>query len=129
MNKIGPLYYIIEDLENLADEYKYMCNYIYEIRDKDIDINKKIISAYADTNNLLREFYEYFYDSDEQKLIDIGKGRKQLIKLIYNLFEEDISIVDTLMLHYLLVIAQKIFCLVGPTMILKDYNSSEVSQT
>ena len=112
--KIGPLYYIIEDLENIADEYKYLCNYLSGLKDKRVTIGKETIKIYEKTNAMLKSFYELFYKFDKNKLVLIGEQRKEVVIEAYTLFEKSKNPVDRIILHHLLVIIQKIFCFVGP---------------
>jgi len=124
IKKTGPMYYIVEDIENLADQYKYLCNYLFDHQEKkNIKIRKEILAVFQEVNMLLRKFYEIFYNFNEEKLIFIGKSRKEVIKKIKKFFDSDLSKIEIIISHYLLVIAQKIFCLVGPYLILAEPNS------
>jgi len=119
---LGPIYYIIEDMENLADQYKYLCNHLYNLdKKRKIDkkgISKNIISAFEKVDKMLRDFYELFYKFDRAKLVDIGKKRKELVVELYNLLENSNKIGDRIIAHYLVVISQKIFCFIGPLIVL-----------
>ncbi len=117
--KIGPLYYIIEEMEKIADEYKYLCHYLYKFRGKKIKIDKTTLEIYEETNEMLKKFYELFYKYEKDKLVHIGKQRKILVEQFILLFEKDSSNQDKLILHHLFTIMQKIFCLVGPYLIIK----------
>ncbi len=112
--KTGPLYYIIEDLENIADQYKYLCNYLYSQRNKKIKIRKGIIDVYQKTNDMLREFYEMYYKYDPNKAIDIGNKRKEVVDEFMKIIEEKPSAAEIVILYNMLTIMQKTFCLIGP---------------
>lgn len=116
--KIGPLYYIIEEIENIADQYKYLCDFIYNLRNKRIRINKEVLEIYQETNEMLKNFYELYYKFEKNKIVHIGKQRKILVDRFLNLFEKNISSLDKLILHHLFTIMQKIFCLVGPYLVI-----------
>ncbi|MBW2999557.1 hypothetical protein KY339_02690 [Candidatus Woesearchaeota archaeon] len=116
--KVGPLYYIIEDLENLADEYKYLCRYLYNKREDNLKINKETMDVYKKVNDLLRSFYNLFYKFDHGAMIEVAKERKDIIKKIHDLFEKVDNGHDAVILHHLLVITQKIFNFVGPYLVL-----------
>ena len=116
-SKTGPMYYIIEELENLADEYKFLYNYLYEKRDKNIKLSKRILGLYEEINKLLKTFYEHFYKFNKEKLVLIGKKRKKLVNELYNILDKA-SGADVVVAHHLLVILQKIFCLIGPHIII-----------
>ncbi len=116
--KIGPLYYIIEDLENIADQYKYLCMYFYQKKDKKIKFNKKALAIFKDTNDLLSKFYELFYKYDVGKVVNMGILRKEIIQTAFKLFENSKNPDDTVLLHYSLTIMQKVFCLAGPYLVI-----------
>jgi phosphate uptake regulator len=119
---MGPIYYILEDVENLADQYKYLCNHLYNFNKKNKGnkkiISKNIITAFEKIDTMLKEFYDVFYKFDRVKLVDIAKKRKELVVELYDLLENSNKTIDMVIAHYLIVISQKIFCLMGPTLIL-----------
>ena len=116
--KIGPLYYIIEEIENIADQYKYLCNYLYNLRNKKLKISKEILELYQETNLMFKNFYDLFYKFDQDKLVYIGNQRKILTERFLQLFEKDSKNPDKIMLYHLFTIMQKIFCLVGPYLVI-----------
>ena len=113
--KIGPIYYIIEDCENLADEYKYLCNYFY--REKNAKVSAELIKHYEEVNSTLRTFYELFYKFDDAKIVKIGEVRKDLIDRLMKIIETSQSKYDRVVAHHLSIIIQKIFCLTGPVLV------------
>ena len=118
-NLIGPIYYIIEDLENLADQYKYMCNYLYERRDKKVKIGKKTIEVVEQVDQVIKDFYALFYKYDKKVLVRIGKQRKEIVGETYQLFTSKLSEEELIIIHHMLVIMQKVFCMVGPYLVLE----------
>lgn len=117
--EIGPLYYIIEEIENIADQYKFLCNYLHNLRNKKVKINKSTLDMYKETNEMLKQFYELFYKFDKDKLVSIAKQRKILVEQFLQSFEKDSTGVDKVVLHHLFTIMQKTFCLVGPFLIMR----------
>ena len=115
---LGPLYYIIEEMENIADQYKYLCNALHKFKGKKVKINEEVLNIYERTNRMLNTFYELFYKFDEKKVAEIGNERKFIVEKGLELFEKKLSNIDYLMLHYQLTIMQKIFCLIGPYLVL-----------
>jgi len=119
---IGPIYYILEDMENLADQFKYLCNHLHSLSKKNKyskeSVSKNVIKAFEKVDTMLKEFYEIFYKFDRGKLVDIGKKRKELIVELYDLFESSNKIFDRVTAHYLITISQKIFCFIGPSIVL-----------
>lgn len=100
-------YYLVEELERIADEYKYLYQYALE-HGLEADLGHL-----REVNKLLRQFYEVFYDYDDRKLVHISKKRKAIIKeLVHSLprAKGDAIVLD----HHCLVLAQRIFSLVDP---------------
>lgn len=117
--KIGPLYYIIEEIENIADQYKYLCNYLYDLRSKKPKISKESLKLYEETNKMLKTFYELFYKFDEEKLVAIGLQRKMLVERYLQTIQKKAGTADNLILHQLFTIMQKTFCLIGPYLVIR----------
>ncbi|MBI2654801.1 phosphate uptake regulator PhoU [Candidatus Woesearchaeota archaeon] len=116
--KIGPLYYIIEEMENIADQYKYLCDYIYSMKSKKIKLSKEVIEMYEKTNEMLNLFYEIFYKFDKQKLVTIGNQRKILVDRFLSLFGKNTNNIEKIVIYHIFTIMQKIFCLVGPYLVM-----------
>jgi len=114
---VGPLYYIVEDLENLADQYKYLCMHLYKFSGKKQKVNKNVLDIYQRVNQLLKTFYEIFYSFDDKKVAWIGAERKDLVDKIFKIIESNRDPSNFVVLHYLLTIMMKVFCLVGPAMV------------
>ena len=117
---VGSLYYIIEDLENLADQYKYLCNYLYQHKDKRIKIRKEILEFFKEVNSMLKLFYEVYYKFDHEKLVAIGTARKDMVAKAYHLFEKSgKNPIEMVMMHHLMVMMQKIFGFIGPLLVMQ----------
>ena len=116
--KTGPFYYIIENMENLADQYKYLCNYLYKLRDKKVTIGKDILEIYDKMNEMLRNFYELFYKFDKSKLVSMAQSRKEIVEKAYIIFEKNKNPWDRVLMHHLLTITQMIFCFLGPYLVI-----------
>ncbi len=118
--KIGASYYLIEDIENLADEYKYLCTYLYgKNKEHELKIDTKTVELLKMVNNLLREFYEIFYKFDRQKLIMIANQRKKQIPILLSALENAQSKHEKIILHHILIIIQKIFNFLGPYLVME----------
>jgi phosphate uptake regulator len=119
MGKTGALYYIVEDLENHADEYKYLCKYLHEKRnEKGFKISKTTMQVIEETNNLLRTFYELFYKYDVEKVTKIAQMRKKQVERILEALEEAPTKYDRVALHHMFTVTQKIFNYVGPYLVM-----------
>jgi len=121
-SKVGPLYYIIEDLENLADEYKYLCMKLYDLRDSNNKtIKPEVLTVLEDANHILRTFYEAFYKFESSKFLDIFSSRKNIIKKTHDLIDtKKLTPAEFYVVHHSLVIMQKIFCMTGPYLIIAN---------
>jgi phosphate uptake regulator len=116
--KSGPLYYIIEDLENIADQYKYLCLHFYGKKDKkSIKFSKEVLDLFKQTNSVVKRFTELYNSYSVEKVVEIGKARKEMVPKAFELMEKSKNPNDTLLIHYSITIMQKIFCLVGPYLV------------
>ena len=112
--KIGPLYYIVEELEKIADQYKYICQHFSNLQDKKIMINTDVLNLFEFSNKMLRVFYELFYKFDVDKIVQLKESRDKVVETAHKLFEKRLTHADYWMLHHSIVLANMIFCLVGP---------------
>lgn len=80
----NSFYYIIAwNMEKIADEYKYISEHILA---DNIKISKETIDFLKETNSLLREYYEFFYDKNIEKINKANQKRKKLQeKIIKNI--------------------------------------------
>jgi len=112
--KIGPIYYIVEDVENIADHFKYMVSYLLE---KDtFSIDKDVMKLFEDVNLYLNKFFELFYRFDKKYVLMMQEERKRIINTGTRLLESKRG-ENAVVVHHLMTITQKTFCLIGPYMI------------
>lgn len=118
---VGPLYYIVEDLENIADQYKFICRFISRksMEKKKISISKEIMDAFGEANRLLRFIYDAFYKFDMGQLVDIKKSRKHLVERMFGMFCKSKNDSENVLIHHTITIMQRVFCLVGPILVLR----------
>ena len=120
-NKIGPIYYVVEELENVADEYGFLCNNLYGIKDSASKntIRPEVISVLEKVNNMFRTFYEIFYKFDASKFKKLNETRMELVKEAHNILEnKNPSPAETYILHHGVSIMERVYCMSGPYMIL-----------
>ena len=117
-NFVGPMYFIIEELENIADQFNYTCERLNEIKGKNVKISNDVLDMYKTANEQLRNFYELFYKFDTQKVVEIKKERQLLIKKAFDLFNKKRNYYDLILLHHSITVMQKVFCLMGPYLIM-----------
>lgn len=116
--KIGPLYYIIEELERCADEYKYMFDYINSFDAERMPISKEFLELYKEVDAMFRDFTVLFYKFDAQKAAAIAERRKNIVARCLKNMQKNKNGKETVTFHHLLVITQKIFNLVGPYIVI-----------
>ena len=117
-NKVGPLYYIVEGMENIGDQYKYLCNYFDGFGDKNAKIRKEFLGLYEKSNNMVRTFYEIFYKLDEEKVAGMKKARNAIVDDVHHLLKKHPTPNESMLLHFSLTIAQQVFNLMGPYFVL-----------
>jgi len=80
--KKSPLYYyFVKSLEELADQYKDLCNFHSENLKW---IEKNLIELFEKTNSNLNSLYELFYKYDKQKIEELFKETKTTYNEISN---------------------------------------------
>lgn len=117
--KNGPMYTIIEELERVADQYKYLCNTLYEIKGKSTSIDKNAFKLFVLTNDMLRIFYELFYKFEVEKLVKLKEQRNFIFAEIDKAFRRKPTYQDSWVLHHTLALSNRIFGMTGPLMILR----------
>jgi len=123
-DKIGPLYYIVEDIENIADEYKYLFQQLFALKSDQLKVSNAHVEIYQKISAMLRGFQEVFYKYDIAKLVEIAGLRKELIDNCYAELKKAKSYSEFALLHHALILTQKIFNLIGPFLILAQRNIS-----
>lgn len=116
---VGPIYYIIEELERIADQYKYLCNYLSEKNLKKQSISNKVLALYEKKNKLLRNYFELFYKYDKNKVVEMSKSRKEIVKQVLELWDKKNNNLEFILLHYILLMTDKIFSLVDPYLLIQ----------
>ncbi len=114
---VGPLYHIIEELEKLADEFKYVCQH-YSNLDSNVKINKNVLETFALAISEVRDFYELFYKFDRDKLITIKEKRIKVIDAAHDYFKRKLSPADYWLVHHSVILANSVFELTDAYLIL-----------
>jgi len=78
LNRTPSAYILIKDLERLADQFKYMCDFLTS-RKENVKVNKEVLDLFADTNEYLRAFYEMFYKFDKERASKAILKHKEVI--------------------------------------------------
>lgn len=101
------MYCLVEGLEKVADQYKYLCDFFLRSKNNIKNINKNIIKLYSELNEMLVGTYELFYKFEMNKLLELFEKRKRLVEESLKLFERS-SAKNAMLGHYLLNTTQLI---------------------
>jgi len=134
--KIGPIYYIIEELENIADYYKFICKrYVTFKKDEGMELDEEAFEIFKGVNEYLKDFYKLFYKYDNKSINEMYKKRKYLLKRCLDCVEKSFTQKTKkglqscpVLLYNSWTILQHTFCMVGPYLTLKsgmDFKSFE----
>ncbi|MBI2549930.1 phosphate uptake regulator PhoU [Candidatus Woesearchaeota archaeon] len=116
--KLGPLYYIVEELEHIADQYKYICHHFANLSSTQTKLNKDVIDLFESSSKLLRLYYELFYKFDTAKIVALKNERNRVIDEAHDLFKRKLTYADYWMIHHSIDITNRVFCMLGPYMVL-----------
>ncbi|PIN69904.1 hypothetical protein COV93_03645 [Candidatus Woesearchaeota archaeon CG11_big_fil_rev_8_21_14_0_20_43_8] len=112
-NKIQFIYHIVEQLERVADQYKYMFDYLMREENAKLKLSDETLKHYGDVNALLRIYYELFYKFDKAKVVEMGRMRKKIVAELFMSFEDKPQ-KECVIIHYLIIQVQMIFEMLGP---------------
>ncbi|MBN2454234.1 phosphate uptake regulator PhoU [Candidatus Woesearchaeota archaeon] len=117
-SKIGPLYHIIQELENIADEYKYICQHFAHLKNKKVKLDKQAVDTFMLANSTIRKFYELFYKFDKQKILELREIRTKVVERGHDVYKKNLCYADYWLAHHSLIISNLVFGLTGAYMIL-----------
>jgi len=107
------MYTIIEQLENIADELKFLCDFLISEDLKKLKVSKEVLDLFKDVQKNTNNFYELFYDFNLEKSEKFAEERKKIIETAKKLFmkkpNKEVKIV-----HHLMNVTQRVFELFGP---------------
>ncbi|MBI5065225.1 AbrB/MazE/SpoVT family DNA-binding domain-containing protein [Candidatus Woesearchaeota archaeon] len=109
------MYFIVEKLEQVADQYKYLFDFL--MQNKNLKISKQMLDLYENLSKMLRLYHELFYKFENEKAKIIDKMRTDIIQTSnknYKSFSKE----ELMMIHYVMTICQMIFEMVEPTVAL-----------
>ena len=103
--KVPPLYYILEELEKIGDEYKDLCKYYLKCP---IKLSKEILKFYEEVNEYFNNLYDLFYKFDTKKIKILGDKKQELDKEIEDLYKKR-SKAECRILFFLNILIDRIF--------------------
>lgn len=94
--KTNFLYVVAWNLEKIADEYKYIGEYVSERK----KVGKQTVKIFDDVNRLFREYYELFYKFDMNKLALLAdKFKAQCERIKKAMVKSEDAVVLSHLLH------------------------------
>jgi phosphate uptake regulator len=119
-DRVGAIYFMIEILEKIADEYKYLFENQRCFALQKQELNQNLLDCYTRINQMLRLFYESFYKYDYSKIRKISKERNVLLSYLWKEIDSLKSSADICLHHHAIALVEKIFSLVDPYLVLAD---------
>ncbi|MBW2987201.1 AbrB/MazE/SpoVT family DNA-binding domain-containing protein [Candidatus Woesearchaeota archaeon] len=111
--KAPAMYTIVEQLENVADEFKFLCMDI--VANKKDNISKKTISLLQDVKNSIDLYTKIFFNYTPEQGEKFAKQRKDIVKKGHDLLKlKTNSYTDTLLIMHLITIEKQTFDILGP---------------
>lgn len=119
--KYAFMYLLVERLEEVCDEYKYICDYLY-VNGGKLKIKEEILEFFKEVNNMLKMFYDCYYSQlDEKKIEDTIKIKEKLTKQGFNLLSSKSKPQEIVTLHHLINLTDKIYEALSPVLALRIY--------
>jgi phosphate uptake regulator len=90
----SPVYFIVEQIEKVADCYKEIC------RDSELKPSKELEKLFAEVNSFFDMFYSAFYKFELKAAVELGRKKVELAKLSKDVAskakDEEIGLIDSL---------------------------------
>jgi phosphate uptake regulator len=116
-NRLTFIYYIVEQLEKIADEFKYIARHVDGSKALAKKVDKEVLRYFSDVIVFMRMYYSLFYleetgtEKEKQKIREIYDKKKELLRLQYEMLGNTKSI-NSLIMHHLIVVTQGIWDIV-----------------
>ena len=118
--KVGPLYFIVEQLEQLADQYKYLCQHFANLDGGKTRLKKEVVTLFERASELVRVYSETFYKFESEKLVFIKEERNSIVEESHGLLKKpSLSYADFWLIHHSITIAQMIFGMTDSLLVLR----------
>lgn len=112
------MYTIVEQLENVADELKFLCDFLISEDLKKLKISEETNNLFNDVKAFTNHFYELFYNFDLEKAEKFTQERKKIIETARELFMKKPN-KEVKIIHHLMNTTQRIFEMFGPLLATK----------
>ncbi len=118
-NKVGPIYHIIEELEQLADQYKYICQHFSNLGKDKVKLRKEALDLFERANKLVRIYSDTFYKLDNDKIVFIKEERNKIVDEAHTLLKKNLNYAEYWLIHHSINIGQEVFSMIDSLLILK----------
>lgn len=119
--KYAFMYLLIERLEEICDEYRHICDYLYANGGK-LKLKEGVLKFFKDINDMLKLFYDcYYLKLDEKKIEDTIKIKEKLSKQGFDLLNSKPKAQEIIVLHHLINLVDKIYEALSPVLALRIY--------
>lgn len=108
--KMVIIYTLIHDLERLADEYKYICDYFMS---RNTRLSPEILRCFKEVNEYFDTFCLLFYKFDAAKAQRVWNGGQEIITKLYPFFGAK-QVDERILAHHLINLTTKIYELTLP---------------
>lgn len=119
--KYAFMYLLVERLEEICDEYRYICDYLY-VNGRKLKVKEEILKFFKDVNGMLKLLYDcYYLELDEKKIEDTIKIKEKLAKQGFDLLSLKSKPQEIVILHHLINLTDKIYEALSPVLALRIY--------
>lgn len=110
------IYYMLESLENLGDEYKYFCKWA---ADEKVDVNNpRVASTVKETNRLVESFYYLYFKFNDDNARKFQESARAHLAKIEGMHKSKNS--QEIVLHdYFARITGQLIQMVGPLLAMR----------
>ncbi len=109
------LYTIIEQLEKIADEFKFLCEYLSTNK---LPPTAESMAIFKDVNAMLELYTTLFYKYEQKDAVTLGILRKTVTERATKAIETKKG-KDAMVIHYLLNVCNMTFDMFGPLMAMR----------
>ncbi len=117
--EVGPMYHIVEELEKIADQYKYICEHFSKLgKNSGVKLDKSVLNTFFLANGMIKSYYELFYKFDRAKMLELKGARNRVIEEAHTHFSRKLSAPDYWLTHHSVVLANIVFELIGSCLVI-----------
>lgn len=117
----NPLYFIVDELEEVADRYKYICRVCLQNKK---NLSPMVLNFFEQVNELVEIFATLYYKFDWKKINQLYETKKSIDKQGKELIQKINKNEFPILLH-LIVIADKVYEMDGPLVLARYEPTSE----